>query len=59
VATLNNDLLQLEYFQIEQDLVELLDTAGQEYTEAQVQAWAWKLLFDRHPGFMLDEAWNG
>lgn len=56
MATFNNDLLQLEYFQIEQDLVELLDTAGQEYTEAQVQAWAWKLLFDRHPDFMLDVA---
>jgi hypothetical protein len=59
VATFNNDLLQLEYFQIEQDLVELLDTAGQEYTEAQVQAQAWKLLFDRHPDFMLDVAWSG
>ena len=51
--------LELELAQIQQDLVELLDTAGQEYTEAEVQTWAWEKLFNRYPEFTPDKAWNG
>ena len=60
MATLNHvRALELELAQIQQDLVELLDTAGQEYTEAEVQTWAWEKLLNRYPEFTPDEAWNG
>ena len=60
MATLNNvRALELELAQIQQDLVELLDTAGQEYTEAEVKTWAWEQLFNRYPRFTPHEAWNG
>jgi hypothetical protein len=60
VPTLNNvRVLELELAQIQQDLVELFDNAGQEYTEAEVQTAAWEQLFNRHPQFTPNEAWNG
>jgi hypothetical protein len=51
--------LELELAQIQQDLVELLDNAGQKYTKVQMQIWAWELLLNRHPEFTPDAAWFG
>lgn len=57
--TTSADALQLEYQQILQDRVELLQNAGEEYSEARVSTWAWGVLLDRHPELTPEEAWLG
>ena len=54
-----NKLLQGEYDQILQDLIELLDTAEQEYTPEQASTWAWERLLSQHPELTPAEAWLG
>lgn len=47
--------LELEHAQILQDKIELLQNAGQDYCEAQVNAWAWKAVLDQHPELTPEE----
>ena len=45
--------LQHEYQQILEDHVHLLETAGQDYTQAEVTSWAWEVILNRYPELLV------
>lgn len=55
----NFERVQYEYDLILEDLIVLLDNLEQEYTDAQVNTWAWERLLKHHPELTPEEAWLG